>query len=329
MFPDGLYPKFVIRHREIVFPVSSTYRNNLEALEQWRIIPRMLRDAPDHDLETTFFGVKLSSPVLLAPVGVQGILHEDGESCSKCRGSLIMSSVCTRSIEAVAKANGDGHRPRSADVRLSILSRANAAGFTALVFTVDSFTIGWRPNDLDTTYLSLAAGIGMHVGTSDPVFMKRMGAPGDEEAVPTMKICGGWLRLRPRAGLECGRTLRGPIVLKGVQTVEDAHAAMDARMDGIVVSNHGGRQVDGGISSFSALEKTTASPRGCDVINAIAMGAAQGVLVGRPFMYWLAVGGEQGVEVLRSLLADAKLTLGLSGYKCFEEIWAKRGEILS
>jgi hypothetical protein len=131
MFPDGLYPKFVIRHREIVFPVSSTYRNNLEALEQWRIIPRILRDAPDRDLEvssvicsqllrpdpamspqTTLFGVKLSSPVLLAPVGVQGILHEDGEQLLELqqgRGSTD-HVFCEHAFD---RSCGQGQRRRS------------------------------------------------------------------------------------------------------------------------------------------------------------------------------------------------------------------------
>jgi len=217
----------------------------------------------------------------------------------------------------------------------------------------------------------------VQVGTSDPIFMQRMGVPvrpderppfpldleafrkrlaaGDEEAAVELRLGSGWLQ-ETFSGLfrawEDLAFLRdnwdGPIVLKGVQTADDAHAAMDARMDGIVVSNHGGRQIDGAISTFSALEKITASPRvlraqkegsftvlfdsgirqGTDVIKAIAMGA-QGVLVGRPFIYGLAVGGEQGVEeVLRSLLADTEVSLGLSGYKSIEEIWAKRGAVL-
>jgi lactate 2-monooxygenase len=367
---------------------SSTYRNNLEALEQWRIVPRMLRNATDRNLETTLFGVKLPSPVILAPVGVQGILHKDGElATARAAGTvgvpMIMSTASTRSIEAVAKANGDGHRwyqlywPRSNEVTLSLLRRAKAAGFTALVLTLDTFLIGWRPHDLETAYLPFIAGVGAQVGTSDPVFMQRMGVPvrpdepipfpldldafrkrleaGDEDATLLLKLGTGWLQETNSGRFPTWEDLAflrdnwdGPIVLKGVQTVEDAHAAMDARMDGIVVSNHGGRQVDGAISSFSALEKITASSRvlraqkegkftvlfdsgirqGSDVIKAIAMGA-QGVLVGRPFMYGLAVGGEQGVEeVLRALLADTEVTLGLSGYKSIEEIWAKRGTVL-
>jgi len=367
---------------------GSTHRVNLVALERWRIVPRMLRNATDRNLETTIFGVKLPSPVLIAPVGVQGILHKDGELATARAASsvgvpLIMSTASTRSIEAVAKANGDGHRwyqlywPRSNEVMLSILSRAKAAGFTVLVITLDTFSIGWRPHNLDIAYRPFTAGVGAQVGTSDPVFMQRMGVPvrpderpafpldldafrkrlaaGDVEAKVAAKLGIEWLKETASGLFQTWEDLAflrenwdGPIVLKGVQTVEDAHAAMDARMDGIVVSNHGGRQVDGGISSFSALEKITASSRvlraqkegkftvlfdsgirkGSDVIKAIAMGA-QGVLVGRPFMYGLAIGGEQGVEeVLRSLLADTEVTLGLSGYKSIEEIWAKRGVVL-
>ncbi|KAI0265625.1 FMN-dependent alpha-hydroxy acid dehydrogenase [Gloeopeniophorella convolvens] len=385
---------------------SGTYRNNLEDIERWRIIPRMLRDATNRNLDTTLFGVRLKSPILIAPVGVQGILHKDGElatasAAGKVGVPLIMSTASSRSIEAVAKANGDGHRwyqlywPRSNDVTLSILGRAKAAGFTALVVTLDTFLLGWRPHDLDTSYLPFMAGVGIQTGTSDPVFMKCTGvevrpderpafpldtddfrkriAAGDEAATLAFKLGVAWLQ-ETNSGLfrswEDLKFLRdnwdGPIVLKGVQTAEDAHLAMDAKMDGIVVSNHGGRQVDGGIGTFSALEKITASSRvrsaqeegtftvlfdsgirtGSDVIKAIAMGA-QAVLskyilgprdgvalmiidaVGRPFMYGLAVAGEDGVEeVLRGLLADTEISLGLSGYKGLSEIWGKREAVL-
>ena len=207
---------------------------------------------------------------------------------------MIMSTASTRSIEAVAKANGDGHRwyqlywyasifyspggqqsldyhkrrPRSNDLTLSILRRAKASGFTALVVTLDTFSIGWRPHDLATAYLPFGAGVGAQVGTSDPVFMKRMGVPvrpdertpfpldleafrkrlaaGDEEAMLEVKLGTGWLQETASGRFPTWEDLAflrenwdGPLVLKGVQTVEDAHAAMDARMDGIVVSNHG------------------------------------------------------------------------------------------
>ena len=151
---------------------------------------------------------------------------------------------------------------------LSLLGRAKAAGFTTLVVTLDTFILGWRPQDLATAYLPFAAGVGAQVGTSDPVFMKRMGVPvrpderpafpldleafrarltaGDEQSALTVKLGTEWLQ-EVASGLfrtwEDLAFLRenwdGPIVVKGVQTVDDAHAAMDARMDGIVVSNHG------------------------------------------------------------------------------------------
>ncbi|KAH9961462.1 FMN-dependent dehydrogenase [Lactifluus volemus] len=366
---------------------GSTYRNNFEALDRWRIIPRMLRNVTHRNLDTTLFGVKLPSPIIIAPVGIHGILHEDGELATASAAAsvgvpFVMSSASSRSIEAVAKANDDGHRwyqlywPLHNDVTLSILGRAKAAGFTALMVTVDTFMLGWRPYDLDKAYLPFLAGVGAQVGTSDPAFMKRMGlaprvderpafpldldafrarlAAGDEEAQTALMLGRAWVE--PTSGVfrswEDLKFLRdnwdGPIVLKGIQTVEDAHAAIDSRMDGIVVSNHGGRQVDGAIGSFSALEKITASSRvrraqqqgkftvlfdsgirkGCDVIKAIAMGA-QGVLVGRPIMYGLVLGGKEGVEeVLRGLLADTEITLGLSGYRSIDEIWGKREAIL-
>ncbi|KAN0139622.1 FMN-dependent dehydrogenase domain containing protein [Lactarius tabidus] len=166
--------------------------------------------------QTTLFGVKLPSPILLAPVGVQGILHEDGElatarAAARFGVPLIMSSVSMRSIEATTKADGDGHRryqlywPRT-DVRLSIPKRANAAAFTTLAFTVDSFTICWRLNDLDDAYFSLAAGVGVQVERPAfpldmDVFRKRL-VEGVEEAALTMNLCGGWLRELASGGFQ-------------------------------------------------------------------------------------------------------------------------------
>ena len=160
------------------------------------------------------------------------------------------------------------YRPRSNDITLSILGRAKAAGFTTLVVTLDTFVLGWRPHDLETAYLPFAAAVGAQVGTSDPVFMQRMGVPvrpderpafpldfdafrgrlaaGDEQAVAALKLGGEWMQEIASGKFRAWEDLAflrenwdGPLVVKGVQTVEDAHAAMDARMDGIVVSNHG------------------------------------------------------------------------------------------
>ncbi|KAI0298144.1 FMN-dependent dehydrogenase [Multifurca ochricompacta] len=365
---------------------GSTNTANRVSLDRWQIIPRMLRDATERNIETEIFGVKLRSPLIIAPVGVQGILHSDGELATARAAARLgvpytLSTASTRSIEAVAKASGNGHRwyqlywPRTNEVTLSLLSRAKAEGYTALVVTLDTFQIGWRPHDLDTAYLPFAAGVGVQVGTSDPVFMSRFGlsprdetpkfpldldkfrtsAANDDNLAEAGKLGAAWLA-EANSGLfrswEDVKFLRdnwkGPLVLKGIQCVADALAAIDVGADGIVVSNHGGRQVDGAIGSFSALVKITASKRvreaqesgkftvlfdsgirtGSDVVKALAMGA-QAVMVGRPFMYGLSINGEKGVEeVLRGLLAETEITLGLSGYKNIREIWGKREEIL-
>ncbi|KAI0060406.1 FMN-dependent alpha-hydroxy acid dehydrogenase [Artomyces pyxidatus] len=367
---------------------SSTNAANRRALERWRIIPRMLRDASYRSLETTIFGTTYRAPVFVAPVGVQGILHADGElatarAAAKVGIPFIMSSASTRSIEAVGEANGDGHRwyqlywPRSNSITLSILGRAKAAGFTALVVTLDTMLLGWRPHDLDTAYLPFAAGVGIQVATSDPVFMEHHNLPvrqndvpkfpfdaqrhrdllqqGDAQAREDTQLGMDWLA-EANSGLfkswEDLAFLRenweGPILLKGIQSVDDAHKAIEVGMDGIIVSNHGGRQVDGAIPSFVALEHIMGSERvkeaqksgkltvlfdsgirtGSDVIKALAMGA-QAVLVARPYMYALAINGQQGVEeVLRGILADTEITMGLSGYKSVAEIQGKKEEIM-
>ncbi|ETW82228.1 lactate 2-monooxygenase [Heterobasidion irregulare TC 32-1] len=367
---------------------GSTNRANRQALKQWRIVPRMLRDASDRTLETTLFGVKYKSPILVAPIGVQGIMHRDGElatarAAAKVGVPFIMSSASSRSIEDVAEANGAGPRwfqlywPRTDAITLSLLARAKAAGFTALVVTLDTMLLGWRPHDLDAAYLPFAHGVGIQIGTSDPAFMAAQQLPvrprerpawpfdaaaldarlraGDAEARANARLGARWLA-QLNSGLfrtwEDVAFLRahweGPIVLKGIQAVADAHRAMDVGVDGIVVSNHGGRQIDGAVPSFVALEQIMLSRRvtdaqragtftvlfdsgirsGSDVIKALAMGA-QAVLVARPYMYGLAVGGERGVEeVLRALHADTEITLGLSGYKNVGEVWHKKEEVM-
>ncbi|KAI0049448.1 FMN-dependent alpha-hydroxy acid dehydrogenase [Auriscalpium vulgare] len=369
---------------------GATDHANRKALQRWRIIPRMLRDASERTLETTLFGVKYRCPVFVAPVGVQGILHSEGElatarAAGKVGVPFIMSTASTRSPEAVAEANGPGgHRwyqlywPRSPDLTLSLLGRAKAAGFTALVITLDTMLLGWRPHDLDTAYLPFGAGVGIQVGTSDPVFMARHNLPvrpderpafpfdpqahrkkmeeGDEIAKQATALGLAWLA-ETNSGIFktwddvafLRQNWEGPLVLKGIQSVEDALKAMEVGVDGIVVSNHGGRQIDGAIPSFLALEQITGNATvrgaqaegkftvlfdsgirtGSDVIKALAMGA-QGVLLGRPFMYGLAINGQQGVEeVLRGILADTEITLGLSGYKSVADIQGKREQVIT
>jgi isopentenyl diphosphate isomerase/L-lactate dehydrogenase-like FMN-dependent dehydrogenase len=289
----------------------------------------------------------MPAPVLLAPIGVQSIIHPDGELATARVAAelgvpMIMSTASSHSIEEVAEASGEGPRwyqlywPNDDDVCVSILSRARAAGFTHLVVTLDTWLLGWRPHDLDQSYLPFIRGTGVAVYFSDPAFRAGLQmAPEDDLMAAILR----WIQVAIGQDKSWDRLpfLRehwdGPIVLKGIQHVDDARRAADAGMDGIVVSNHGGRQVDGAVASLDALPSIVDAVgdqlavlfdsgirTGADVLKALALGA-QAVLLGRPYAYGLAHGGADGVRhVVRSLLADLDLTMALSGHRTLDEL---------
>ncbi|MFE0024670.1 lactate 2-monooxygenase [Amycolatopsis sp. NPDC059021] len=326
---------------------GATARANREAFDRWRLVPRMLTGATDRDLSTTLFGTSLPAPVLVAPVGVQSIVHAEAESASaRAAASVglpyILSTASSTSIEDVAAANGDGQRwfqlywPADSDVCASILARAKRAGFSTLVVTLDTWTLAWRPGDLDQAYLPFLHGDGLAIPFSDPVFRSHLEKT-PEEDMPMAVL--RWIGMVTGTDHTWDQLpfLRehwdGPIVLKGIQHVGDARRAVEAGMDGIVVSNHGGRQVDGAIASLDALPGIVAAVgdrtevlfdsgvrTGADVVKALALGA-KAVLLGRPWVYGLAHAGESGVRhVLRSLLADLDLTMGLSGHRTLADL---------
>jgi isopentenyl diphosphate isomerase/L-lactate dehydrogenase-like FMN-dependent dehydrogenase len=326
---------------------GATVRANREAFDRWRIVPRMLTDATARDLSTTVLGTDMPAPVMLAPVGVQSIVHPDGELATARAAAalgvpMILSTASSHTIEDVAESNGDGPRwyqlywPNDNDVTISILSRAKAAGFTTLVLTLDTWTLAWRTADLDQAYLPFIRGIGTAIPFSDPAF--RAGLEKSPEEDPQTAILK-WIPTFTGTDKRWDQLpfLRehwdGPIVLKGIQHVDDARRASDAGMDGIVVSNHGGRQVDGAVASLDVLPEIAAAVgdrlavlfdsgvrTGADVVKALALGA-QAVLIGRSYAYGLALGGEAGVRhVVRSLLADLDLTLALSGHRTPAEL---------
>ena len=326
---------------------GATVRANREAFDRWRLVPRMLRDATNRSLATTVLGTSIPAPVLLGPVGVQSIIHPDGELATARAAAevglpMVMSTASSYSIEDVAAASGDGARwfqlywPNDPDVCASFLRRAEAAGFTTLVVTLDTWLLGWRPRDLDQSYLPFIRGTGLAVYFSDPVFRAGLDkAPEDDLMAALLR----WLPMFTGTDKSWDDLafLRehwsGPIVLKGIQHADDARRAADAGMDGIVVSNHGGRQVDGAIASLDALPAIAEAVgdrltvlfdsgvrTGADVLKALALGADT-VLIGRPYAYGLAHGGQDGVRhVLRSLLADLDLAMALSGHRSVEEL---------
>ncbi|TDV52000.1 lactate 2-monooxygenase [Actinophytocola oryzae] len=326
---------------------GATVAANREAFDRWRIVPRMLTDATTRDLGATVLGQSMPAPVLLAPVGVQSIVHPDGELATARAAAalgitMVLSTASSHTIEEVAEANGDGPRwyqlywPNDNDVTISILHRAKAAGFSALVVTLDTWTLAWRPNDLDQAYLPFIRGIGNAVPFSDPAFRALLAKSPEED--PTAAILQ-WIPMFTGTDKRWDQLpfLRehwdGPIVLKGIQHVDDARRASDAGMDGIVVSNHGGRQVDGAVAALDMLPEIAAAVgdrldvlfdsgirTGADVVKALALGA-KAVLLGRPYVYGLGLGGEDGVRhVVRSVLADLDLTLGLSGNRTLADL---------
>ncbi|WP_131738997.1 lactate 2-monooxygenase [Actinomadura roseirufa] len=327
---------------------EATARANRAAFERRRIVPRMLRDVAERDLSVEVLGTPMPSPVLLAPIGVQSLFHPDGElavarAAAATGLTMVLSTVASHSIEEVAATGGDGPRwfqlywPKDRDLAVSFLERAKAAGYTALVVTLDTFTLAWRPRDLDQAYLPFLRGIGVANYFSDPVFQRAVGGPvtGANRDAALLH----WVATFGNPGLTWDDLIflrehwAGPIALKGIQHPDDARRAVDAGMDGVIVSNHGGRQVDGAIASLDALPGVVDAVRdqttvlfdsgirtGADIIKALALGA-QAVLVARPYVYGLALGGEAGVQhVLRCLQADLELTMALCGVSRPDEL---------
>jgi L-lactate dehydrogenase (cytochrome) len=321
---------------------EATARANRAAFDRRRIVPRMLRDVSARDLSVPLLGATLPAPVLLGPVGVLSIFHPEGElavarAAAASGLPMVLSTAASHCMEEVAAAGGDGaerwyqlYWPKDRDLAVSFLERARAAGYRALVVTLDTHTLAWRPRDLDGAYLPFLRGIGVANYFTDPVFQQAVGGPVTDANRDAAIL--HWAANFGDASLTWDDLafLRehwdGPIVLKGIQHPDDARRAVDAGMDGVVVSNHGGRQVDGAIGSLDALPGVVAAVgdrttvlfdsgirTGADVVKALALGA-KAVLIARPYVYGLALGGQAGVRhVLRCLLAELELTLTLAG----------------
>jgi lactate 2-monooxygenase len=326
---------------------DDTARENLAAFRRWRIVPRMLANVSTPSYSRTVLGADLPVPVLLAPVGVLGMAHPDAESAVARAAAaagvpMILSTAATTPMEDVAAANGNGQRwyqlywPKDRAVAASFLGRAQAAGYSVLVVTLDTRILAWRPRDLDNGYLPFLQGVGIQNYLSDPAFQAGLTSPVDvdpDAAVMRYTQIFGDLSLTWDDIPFLRQHWNGPIVLKGILSVEDAVRAADAGMDGIIVSNHGGRQVDGSIAALDALPAVADAVGGrltvlfdsgirggADMLKALALGA-QAVLIGRPYVYGLALGGEAGVRhVLRVLRNDFELTMRLAGKARLSEL---------
>jgi isopentenyl diphosphate isomerase/L-lactate dehydrogenase-like FMN-dependent dehydrogenase len=321
-----------------------TIAANREAFAQWRIVPRMLRGVTERDLSTTVLDTPMAAPVLTAPIGVLGLVHPDADlAVARAAAGLglasVLSTASSTTLEDVAAAAPHAPRwfqlywPRDPQLAKSLVRRADAAGYQAIVVTVDTWTLGWRPRDLALAHLPFLQRKGIANYLSDPVFQARLGAPPEESEQAMQAAIGVWMELfgNPSLGWSDLAQLREwtrlPVLVKGICHPDDARAALDHGVDGLVVSNHGGRQVDGSRAALDCLPGVVAAADGqapvlldsgircgADVVIALALGA-QAVLVGRPWIYGLGLAGQRGVDhVLRVILADLDLTLALAGY---------------
>ncbi len=326
---------------------EGTMGANRTAFERRRIVPRMLRDVAVRDLSTTLLGTDMPAPLLLAPIGVQKVVHEDGElATARAAASLgvpmIASTASAFTMEEIAAAGGDAPRwfqlywPNDRDLAASFVRRAEAAGYGAIVLTVDTFVPGWKPRDLQQAWLPFLNGVGVANYFQDPVFREALERTPEEDVGAAT---GHFLSVQANPALTWDdlEWLRErtelPILIKGIQHPDDALEAARRGIDGIIVSNHGGRQVDGAIASLDALPAIAEAAgddlailfdsgvrSGSDAIVALALGA-DAVCLGRPYVWGLALEGQQGVEtVLRMVLAELDLTMALCGYTRPEEI---------
>ncbi len=321
---------------------EDTIRANAEAFCAHRIVPRMLRDVSRRDLSTTVLGTAMPAPLMLAPIGVQKVLHTDGELATARAAAavgtpMIASTASHFTLEEIAAAGG-ADAPRwfqlywadDRELVESFVGRAERAGYGAIVVTVDTFIPGWKPRDLQQAWLPFLNGMGIANYFQDPVFRAALEkTPEEDQGAATGHFLGvqanpslnwddlAWLRERTSL----------PILLKGIQHADDAREAASRGIDGIVVSNHGGRQVDGAIASLDALPSVAAAAggelavlfdsgvrTGTDVLKALALGA-DAVCLGRPYVWGLALDGQAGVEaVLKAILGELDLTMALCGY---------------
>ena len=326
---------------------EETMRANTEAFARHRIVPRMLRDVAARDLSTTVFGTEMPAPLLLAPIGVQKVVHDEGELATARAAAavgvpMIASTAAHFSLEEIAEAGGVAPRwfqlywPNDPALARSMVERAERAGYGAIVLTVDTFIPGWKPRDLQQAWLPFLNGMGVANYFQDPVFRAALEkTPEEDVGAATGHFLG--VQANPSLSWEDLAQLREmtslPIAIKGIQHPDDAREAARRGIDGILVSNHGGRQVDGAVASLEALPAIAAAAGddlailfdsgirgGADVLKALALGA-DAVCLGRPYVWGLALGGQAGVEaVLKMVLAELDLTMALCGLTRPEQI---------
>ncbi|MEU1985194.1 lactate 2-monooxygenase [Nocardia sp. NPDC019395] len=321
-----------------------TAEANRAAFERHRLVPRMLRGTSGpgaRDTSVEVLGTRFAAPVLTAPVGVLELLHEKGEvAVAGVAGDLgigsILSTASSSTIEEVGEVAGDWwyqlYWPADDELAESFVRRAERAGAKAVVVTVDTPSLGWRPRDLELAHLPFLLGKGIANYLSDPVFRAKLPAAPEESAEAMQVAILTWVglfgnhTLRPADLAKLREWTDLPIAVKGILHPDDARLVVDAGAEGLLVSNHGGRQIDNSIAALDALGPIVSAVgdradvlfdsgirTGSDILVALALGA-KAVCYGRPWAYALGIAGAPGVRhALRLLLADFDSAMGLSG----------------
>jgi len=298
-----------------------TLRDNVEGFRRWVLRPRVLVDIADCSTRTTVLGQEIAMPLIVAPVAFQRVAHPDGEigmaTAARDAGTIMcLSTLATTSLVEVAATGA----PRwfqlyvfqDEGITRDLVARAKDAGFTAIVLTVDTPTLGRRERDLRSGFT-----------IPENIAIAELGTGGvtPHGALEMMSRSVTWRDAERLAGYS-----ELPVLLKGVVTSEDAHLACEHGAAGVVVSNHGGRQLDGAAATIDSLPEVAAAidgrievlvdggiRRGADVVKALALGA-RAVLAGRAPLWGLVVGGEAGARRVLDLLHDEiRLALQLSG----------------
>ena len=327
-----------------------TQDENVRAFRRWGMVPRMMVGAAARDLSITLFGLKLPSPLFMAPIGVTGMMTQDqhgdlaaARASAQCGVPMTASTLANDPLEDVRSAAGEMpaffqlYTPRDDALAESLVRRAESAGYAALVVTLDTWVTGWRPRDLNTASFPQLRGHVLRNYFVDPRFRAMLARPPEEDPAAAIQAWAatfgrpmGWNDLKWLRSIT-----RMPIALKGICHPDDARRAIDMGADAIYVSNHGGRQANGGIAAIDMLPDVAAAVdgripvlfdsgvrSGTDVVKAIALGA-DAVGIGRPYAYGLALGGAEGcAHVLNCILAEADLLMAVNGMPTLAEVRA-------
>jgi lactate 2-monooxygenase len=323
-----------------------TQRGNVTAFNRWGLIPRMMVGATERDMSVELWGQRWDVPIFMAPIGVIGLCTPDrhgdlaaARAAARTGVPMCVSTLTMDPLEDIAAEFGTTpglfqlYTPTDCELAESLVHRAEAAGYTGIVVTLDTWIPGWRPRDLSTANFPQLRGLSLANYISDPHFRDKVDADLSDPRNAVMhwvSVFGNSLTWNDLPWLRSITKL--PLILKGICHPEDARRAIDGGVDGIYCSNHGGRQANGGLPAIDCLPDVVAAAgdvpvlfdsgirSGADVIKALAMGA-RAVGIGRPYAYGAALGGADGiVHVLRSILAEADLIMAVDGYPTLNDL---------